>query len=111
MQTMPSEFNAALTRIQVDAKPATAAQTEVRSVLETSERLRQWGVDTILIGSYSPNTGIHPAKDVDIFVKLTKLDAASTSPKEVYELVRDVVVANYASRATSQPRSVKISFP
>jgi Second Messenger Oligonucleotide or Dinucleotide Synthetase domain len=111
MQTLLNEFSGALTRIEVDPKPAIAAQAEVRGVLEMSERLRQWGVDTILIGSYSRNTGIHPAKDVDIFAKLTKLDATSTSPMEVFELVRDVLVAKYGNRATPQPRSVKVSFP
>ena len=79
MQTLPSEFSAALTRIQVDSKAAIEAQTEVRGVLEMSERLRQWGVDTILIGSYGRDTGIRPGKDVDIFAKLTKLDASSTT--------------------------------
>jgi hypothetical protein len=111
MHTLPSEFSAALTRIQIDPKPAIAAQTKVRGVLEMSERLRQQGVDTILIGSYSRETGIHPPKDVDIFAKLTKLDAASTWPQNVYELVRDVLVTEYGARATPQPRSVKISFP
>ncbi len=110
MQTLPSEFSAALTRIQVDPKPAIEAQTEVRGVLEMSERLRQWGVDTILIGSYGRDTGICPGKDVDIFAKLTKLDASSTSPKDAYELVRDVLVDDYGKRATPQPRSIKISF-
>jgi type III secretion system FlhB-like substrate exporter len=111
MQTLPSEFSGALTRIQVDPRPAITAQTEVRGVLEMSDRLRQQGVDTILIGSYSRDTGIHPPKDVDIFAKLRKLDAASALPKNVYELVRDVLVAEYGARATPQHRSVKISFP
>lgn len=109
--TLPSQFSGALTRIQADPKPAIKAQTEVRQVLELNNRLREWGVDTILIGSYSRDTGIYPGKDVDIFTKLTKLQAAATSPEDAYELVRDVLVGEYGQRATPQPRSIKISFP
>ena len=73
-------------------------------------RLAKWGIDTILIGSYSRGTGIHPAKDVDIFAKLTLLDIG-TAPNVVFEVVRDVLIAEYRGRAKAQARSIKIDFP
>jgi len=66
-------------------------------------------VDTILMGSYARHTAIYPGKDVDVFSTMTKLDT-STSPKTVFEAVRDTLVSHYGGRATPQRRSVKVSF-
>jgi hypothetical protein len=110
VEALASEFEDALKRIQVDAQPAQKTQEEVRSVLEGDNQLQKLGVDTILIGSYSRNTGVHPAKDVDIFAKLPQLDT-STPPNEVFELVRNALTKHYGSRAKPQARSVKIDFP
>lgn len=112
METLPQQFDDALTRIEVSTERrdlAKAAHEEVRSLLETDPTLRDWGVDTALIGSYARSTAIHPGKDVDVFVKLTELDR-STSPEVVFGAVKDVLIAEYGSRAFAQKRSVKIDF-
>lgn len=109
METLPSEFAQALSRIEIDTGPAQAAQTDIRGVLVSNDELRGWGVNTILIGSYARRTGVKPGKDVDVFAKLTNLDVSS-EPKTVFDLVRGVIVDHYGHRATPQDRSVKVSF-
>lgn len=118
MAILRSQFNQALTNIEINgakAARAIAAHEEIRSVLEADAKLREWGVDTKLIGSYSRDTGVYPGKDVDVFVKLTDLDT-DAMPKEVYEAVRDALVREYGDaeeggRATQQARSIKVLFP
>ena len=118
MATLRSQFDQALKMIEINqdkARRAIKAHTEVRDVLEKEERLTEWGVDTKLIGSYSRDTGIYPGKDVDVFVKLTKLDTTS-EPKVVYNAVWDALQKEYGDSRTGglaeqQTRSVKVSFP
>ena len=113
MTTLRPQFEVALRNIQINgdkAKRAGAAHTEVREVLEADPALLAWGVDTKLIGSYARDTGIFPGKDVDVFVKLTKLDTTA-SPKDVFEAVWEVLDNAYGSRAKPQDRSIKIDFP
>lgn len=111
METLAKQFDEALALIGIGdkAKRAQMAHKEVRQVLETSETLRKWGVDTILIGSYARQTAIYPGKDVDVFSKMTKLDT-SASPTTVFAGVRDALVDHYGARATPQRRSVKVAF-
>lgn len=111
METLASQFDQALTLIGIGEKAerAQAAHKEVRQILQGSETLRKWGVDTILIGSYARQTAIYPGKDVDVFSKMTKLDT-SASPPTVFEAVRDALVSHYGQRATPQRRSVKVAF-
>ncbi len=118
METLPTQFTDALCNIEVNgkrAKRAISAHTEVREHLENDTQLCAWGVDTVLIGSYKRDTGIYPGKDVDVFVKLPKLDTTA-SPKDVYNAVLDALVDKYGhekvgGRACPQGRSVKIAFP
>jgi tRNA nucleotidyltransferase (CCA-adding enzyme) len=66
----------------------------VRAALDTSAQLREWGLETILIGSYARHTGIRPGKDVDIFAKLTELDT-SASPQIVFDEVEAALVRHF----------------
>jgi hypothetical protein len=111
METLAKQFDEALALIGIGekAKRAQAAHKEVRQVLESSETLRKWGVDTILIGSYARQTSISPGKDVDVFSKMTKLDT-SMAPTTVFEAVRDTLVSHYGRRAAPQRRSVTVAF-
>ena len=112
METLPGQFTDALTRVEVNGTKrarAIAAHLEVRALLETSSRLREWGVETVLIGSYARNTGVYPGNDVDVFTKLTKLDTEA-SPAGVFELVCDLLTSHYGDRAEPRARSVKIAF-
>ncbi len=112
METLPTQFNDALTAIEVNGTKrdrVIEAHKEIRELLEADEQLSELGVDTILIGSYVRHTGIYPGKDVDVFVKLTELDT-SADPAEVFTAVQRVLKAEYGSRAEPQHRSVKIAF-
>lgn len=112
MELLPEQFSQALSRIEINgpkADRAQAAHTEVRQVLESDATLRDWGIDTRLIGSYGRRTGIYPGNDVDIFSKLTALDASS-SPDVVFSQIASILDKEYGARATPQDRSVKILF-
>lgn len=112
METLPEQFEDALSRIEVNGEKrerAARAQTEIRTLLQADELLCSWGVDTVLIGSYARNTGIYPGKDVDVFTRLSELDT-SAAPSVVFEAVRRVLVERYEERAQPQRRSIKVSF-
>ena len=106
--TLPAQWEQTHSRIGIERAGAIKAQLEVRGVLELDAKLQQWGVDTVLIGSYRRKTAIYPCKDVDIFVKLPKAPASAT-PEEVFSEVQRVLVAHFKGRATEQRRSMKIS--
>lgn len=112
METLAEQFTSALTRIGIRGDQqarAVDAHTEIRAVLEASEQLRSWGVDTVLIGSYARHTAIHPGKDVDVFSKLAAL-GSDASPSAVFEEVALVIEGEYGERAHRQRRSVKVDF-
>lgn len=112
METLPEQFSQALHRIQIHgpkADRASEAHKEVRRALQKDSVLRDWGIDTVLIGSYGRKTGIYPGKDVDVFSKLTALDS-SVHPEAVFDRVARVLDDQYGSRATPQDRSVKVLF-
>ena len=116
METLPDQFGDALSRIEIKGEKrerAVAAQTEIRDYLEADGYLCSVGVDTVLIGSFARQTGIHPGKDVDVFVKLMKLDT-TVAPSVIYEATRGILVARYSQRAKPpgpvDPRSVRIRW-
>lgn len=113
METLPNEFKNCLTRIDMSAAKqaeAIAAHAEVRTYLETLPKFVEWGIDTILIGSYARKTVIYPGNDVDVFSRLTALDTTA-SPRTVFDAFVAALTTKYGERATVQRRSVKISFP
>ena len=112
METLPEQFTQALRKIQIYGPKADRAQEahkEVRRVLEGDAVLRDWSIDTVLIGSYGRKTGIYPGKDVDVFCKLNALDR-SASPETVFDRIATILDSEYGSRATPQDRSVKVLF-
>jgi hypothetical protein len=106
--TLPTQWEQTHSRIGIERANAIAAHLEVRTVLETDAKLRSWGVDTILIGSYARKTAIYPCKDVDVFVKLPNAPREA-SPEEVFTEVQRALVAHFKARATEQRRSMKVS--
>jgi hypothetical protein len=113
MERLEEQFEGALARIEVSGPKrdrAIKAHEEMRGVLEADPKLQEWGIETVLIGSYARRTGIYPGKDVDVFVKLTKLTTESAEPATVYNRVRDVLVDHYGDRAKPQVRSIKVEF-
>jgi hypothetical protein len=113
MERLEEQFEGALARIEVSGSKrdrAIRAHEEMRGVLEADPKLREWGIKTVLIGSYARRTGIYPGKDVDVFVKLTALTTDSVQPATVYNRVRDVLKSHYGDRAKPQARSIKVEF-
>ncbi|MBI3747939.1 MAG: nucleotidyltransferase [Chloroflexi bacterium] len=106
--TLPAQWEQTHARIGIERENAIKAHLEVRVVLETDRKLREWGVDTVLIGSYKRKTAIYPCKDVDVFVKLPAAPDNAT-PEQVFTEVQRVLVAHFGDRATEQRRSLKVS--
>lgn len=121
VETLDPQFSKAVNNVTVTpakALRAIAAHTEVRELLESDTVLKAWGIDSLLIGSYGRQTSRFPAKDVDVFLRLTKLNVSSADPEQVYGAVRDVLVKRYGKkgetpggRCTLQARSISIDFP
>lgn len=117
MATLRSQFKSALTNIEVNGdkrERAIAAHTEIQDVLAADEQLRDWGINTRLIGSYSRHTARYPGKDVDVFARFEGLDT-DAMPRTVYERVQMVLVEEYGlaedgGRVTPQDRSTKVEF-
>lgn len=105
--TLAEQFRQAHLRIGIERANAIAAHVEVRARLETDAKLIEWGVDTVLIGSYARKVAIYPCHDVDVFVKLPKCPPNS-SPEAVFSEVQRVLVEAYGNRASEQRRSIKI---
>lgn len=119
MPNLRTQFEQALTNIEVNGQKrqrAIDAHTEIRELLQQDEQLKEWGVAPLLIGSYGRETGIYPGKDVDVFLRFTRLDTRA-APKVVFDAVWRVIVRKYGQygqgggRAQQQARSVKIRFP
>ena len=119
MPNLRNQFAQALTYIEINGqkrKRAIDAHTEIRELLQQDEQLKEWGVEPLLIGSYGRDTGIYPGKDVDVFLRFTRLDTRA-EPRAVYDAVWRVIVRKYGQfgqgggRAQQQARSVKVLFP
>ena len=120
METLDNEFAQAVRNVTIrDEKleRAIAAHTEIRQLLEADPQLREWGIDTVLIGSYARLTARYPGKDVDVFLRFTALSVRH-APEKIYNAVERVLVAEYGlkgvdqdGRVTRQARSLKIDFP
>ena len=119
MPNLRDQFNKALTNIEINGqkrKRAIDAHTEIRELLQQDEQLKEWGVEPLLIGSYGRDVGIYPGKDVDVFLRFTRLDTTA-APRAVFDAVWRVIVRKYGQygqnggRAQQQARSVKVLFP
>jgi hypothetical protein len=120
MATLDGEFAQAVRNVTVHGEKrdrAIAAHTEVRELLYADTELSDWGVDTLLIGSYARQTARYPGKDVDVFLRFGELSVRN-SPEKIYNAVERVLVDEYGlkgqddgGRITQQSRSLKIEFP
>ncbi len=110
VETLDTEFNGALHKINLEDKVRRAkeAHETVRAVLEADPTLGDWGVDTILIGSYARDVAIWPGHDVDVFVKLP---AFNGGPEALYEAVRSPLKQEFGSDLDdSGAHALTISF-
>ena len=119
MANLRNQFAQALTNIEINGqkrKRAIDAHTEIRELLQQDEQLKEWGVEPLLIGSYGRDTGIYPGKDVDVFLRFTRLGTRA-EPRAVFNAVWRGIVRKYGQygqvggRAQQQARSVKVLFP
>ncbi len=97
METLPTEFGLAVRDVTISGtkqKRAIKAHTDVRELLEADPELCGWGIDTRLIGSYARHTARYPGKDVDVFLRFTKLSTAD-DPGVVYDGVAKVLIKKY----------------
>ena len=117
METLSAQFDEAVQIVTVNGKKkerAQAAHTEVRELLEADPVLCEWGIDTILIGSYGRDTSRYPGKDVDAFLRFKNLTARH-NPQKIYDEVERVLVAKYGlkeegGRVTLRARSLNVDF-
>src|SRR3954468_15750379 len=73
MASLTDQFETALSRIEPsdeDHNNAPEAHQDVRGVLREDDTLRDWGIDSVLIGSYKRHVSIRRVKDVDVFCRL-----------------------------------------
>jgi hypothetical protein len=117
MADLPTQFTTAKSKVEPvddDRKNAATAHADVRAVLERDAQLSEWGVDTILIGSYKRQVSIRRVKDVDVLSKFEGLPTDKTAPS----LLRDIAAvlrAEYDTedqiRVKPQDHSIKVLFP
>lgn len=120
METLTPEFAQAVRNVTISGRKrerAIEAHTEVRTALEADPKLCEWGIDTVLIGSYARQTTRYPGKDVDVFLRFKHLSVRH-DPAKVYNEVERVLVARYGlkdedpdGRVMRQARSLNIDFP
>lgn len=73
--------------------------------------LKEWGIKTILIGSYKRHVSIRRVKDVDVLSKLPDLPEG-TGPDAVLGAVKGTLLSTCpADRVEPQDRSFKVLFP
>jgi len=112
MAVLSKQFKDALAAIEPgdDATHAADAHEEVRGILDGDDTLTEWGLDTVLIGSYKRHVSIRRVKDVDVFCQLPDLPD-SECPQDLLERFVDVLAARYGDRVCKNDRSVKVEFP
>lgn len=116
METLDSQFADAVRNVSIGTKAdrVQAAHNEVRALLHADETLNEWGINSILIGSYGRGTSRFPAKDVDVFLRFENLTVRH-DPLKVYDAVEAVLVERYGlkeegGRVKRQARSLNVDF-
>ncbi|UKA58238.1 nucleotidyltransferase domain-containing protein [Arthrobacter sp. FW306-2-2C-D06B] len=118
MALLSGEFSTALGRIEpgADKENAPEAHQLVRSVLESDATLAEYGIKSVLIGSYKRRVSIRRVKDVDVFCMLEELPVGVTS-KEILDKFFEVLHGAFGrdssghQRTKRQDRSLQVDFP
>jgi hypothetical protein len=113
MAILAPQFESALRNVEPDAndkKNAPKAHKEVREALERDKQLVEWGIDTILIGSYARHVSIRRMRDVDVFSKLPAVPRDLTSTALLAKFLV-VLEKEFPKRVEAQDRSICVSFP
>lgn len=112
MSVLTKQFQDALTRLEPsdDATHAAEAHAEIREVLKADEQLLDWGLHTLLIGSYARDVSIRRVNDVDVFCQLPHIPQ-SMDPQDLLQVFTDVLTRTHGHRVSKNDRSVKVEFP
>jgi hypothetical protein len=114
-----SQFAGALSAIEPDDDDKAntpEAHQQVRAALESDPQLVEYGIDTILIGSYKRSVSIKRIKDVDVFGRMAEMPETVTS-QEILDHVFNVLDKEFGNdddgnpRCLRQDRSVQVDFP
>ncbi|MDW3217751.1 MAG: hypothetical protein R8F63_03985 [Acidimicrobiales bacterium] len=118
MATLPTQFMKAKSNVEpdkADKDNAADAHADVREHLESDPTLKEYGIDTVLIGSYKRQVSIKRVKDVDVLSKLPDLPDGEDVEDLMDHLIR-VLRAAYDEegadpRVEPQDSSIKVNFP
>lgn len=112
MAVLSKQFREALAAIEPaeDARHAAEAHAEVRGVLDARDEFKEWGLETLLIGSYRRQVSIRRVKDADVFCQLPGLPD-NMDPQELFDRFLECLADKYGDRASRNDRSVKVDFP
>ncbi|MGF0308939.1 SMODS domain-containing nucleotidyltransferase [Rhodococcus sp. IEGM1428] len=114
MAELATQFKTAQSNIEPspdDWDNAPSAHDEVGTVLAADEKLKEWGINPILIGSYGRRVSIRRVYDVDMFCRLddypTDVDAS-----EVLGRAYNVLVDQYGdNHVTLYDTSITVLIP
>lgn len=118
MAHLKQQFKDALSSIEPGDDKANAPEAHrlVREALAAEAKLTEYGVNSVLIGSYKRSVSIKRVKDVDVFVRLPDLPSDVTS-KEILDRFFTVLNTEFGrdddglQRTRRQDRSLQVSFP
>lgn len=114
MADLKSQFETAQSNIEpskTDWDTAPEAHEEIGKVLGADEKLKEWGVNPILIGSYARRVSIRRVYDVDMFCRLDDYPDGIPAA-DVLDRVYDVLVVKYGKKnVTLYDRSVTVLVP
>ncbi|KJL44938.1 hypothetical protein RS81_00406 [Microbacterium terrae] len=112
MSVLTKQFKDALSQVEPgeDAAHAAEAHAEVRDVLHGHSDLVEWGLHSVLIGSYRREVSIRRVKDVDVFCELPSLPE-DQDPQDLLDKFARLLADEYGDRVTKNDRSVKVDFP
>jgi len=118
MAHLKQQFKDALSSIEPGDDKANAPEAHrlVREALAADTKLAEYGVNSVLIGSYKRSVSIKRVKDVDVFVRLPDLPSEVTS-REILDRFFTVLHAEFGrdddghQRTKRQDRSLQVAFP
>lgn len=116
MPELPTQFTKAKSNVEPsrdDRDNAATAHAEVRDALDADDELKDWGIETVLIGSYKRQVSTRRVKDVDVLVKLPLLPI-TVAPDEllsrVARVLRRAFDTDEEKRVKRQDRSIMVKF-
>lgn len=118
MAHLKQQFKDALSSIEPgsDKTNAPEAHKQVRAALEADPLLVEYGIDSVLIGSYKRSASIRRIKDVDVFGRLPNIGRDVTSA-EILDHFFKVLNGAFGRdpdghlRTKRQARSLQVVFP